>query len=102
MTKREEIPGERLQKKVKADATKKIRARKEGTNIAFGLGLFGIVGWSVAMPTVMAIAMGLYLDDRFPMGFSWTLTLLFTGVIIGSFNAWYWVKKNSENDGGEA
>ncbi len=102
MSRQEEIPAEKkLQKKVEAAAAKKIKARKEGSNIIFGLGLFGIVGWSIAMPTLIGIALGIYVDNRFPMGVSWTLTLLFAGVIVGSFNAWYWVKKHTEDDGGE-
>jgi ATP synthase protein I len=100
VSKKEEIPAEKLQKKVKSAALKKIKARKEGSNIIFGLGLFGIVGWSIAMPTLIGIALGIYVDNRFPMGVSWTLTFLFAGVIVGSFNAWYWVKKHSEDDGG--
>lgn len=99
--KKDEVPAEKLQRKVKSAAAKKVKARKEGSNIIFGLGLFGIVGWSIAMPTLIGIALGIYVDDRFPMGVSWTLTLLFAGVIVGSFNAWYWVKKHSEDDGGE-
>lgn len=100
MTRKAENPEEKLRNKVNSAATKKIKARKEGSNIIFGLGLFGIVGWSIAMPTLMGIALGIYLEGKYPLGFSWTLTLLFAGVIVGSFNAWYWVKKHSEDDGG--
>jgi ATP synthase protein I len=100
VSRKDESPAEKLKKKVESAANKKIKARKEGSNIIFGMGLFGIVGWSIAMPTLIGIALGIYVDKRFPMGVSWTLTLLFAGVIVGSFNAWYWVKKHSEDDGG--
>jgi ATP synthase protein I len=64
----------------------------------FGLGMFGIVGWSVAIPTLAGIALGIYLDRHRPVGFSWTLTLLAVGVVIGCLNAWYWVQQEREGD----
>jgi ATP synthase protein I len=52
-----------------------------------------MVGWSVAIPTVLGIAIGVWLDANTDTGFSWTLTLLITGVIVGSMTAWYWIQK---------
>jgi ATP synthase protein I len=89
---------EELLEKIKKESAKKIRSKKEGNEIMFGLGSFGIVGWSIAIPTILGIAGGAYLDRNYPQGFSWTLTLLFSGVILGSFNAWYWVKDKTRND----
>ena len=82
---------EALLEKIKKDSEKKMKSQKEGNEIMFGLGLFGIVGWSVAIPTMLGIAIGIFLDRRFTQSFSWTITLLFAGVILGSFNAWYWI-----------
>lgn len=89
---------EELMEKIKKDSEKKIRAQEEGSEVMFGLGLFGIVGWSIAIPTVLGIALGVFLDERFPQGFSWTLTLLFAGIILGSFNAWHWIKEKTRDD----
>ncbi len=89
---------EELLEKIKKDSAKKIKAREEGSEIMFGLGLFGIIGWSIAIPTVMGIALGVFLDNRFTQSFSWTLTLLFAGVILGSFNAWHWIKEKTGDD----
>ena len=75
-------------------AERKLRARREGRRgVWFGLGMFGLVGWAVALPTVAGIALGLWLDARFPSRVSWTLTLLLLGAALGSLNAWYWVKR---------
>ncbi|HOJ52065.1 MAG TPA: AtpZ/AtpI family protein [Syntrophales bacterium] len=72
----------------------KIRIRREGDEtIWFGLGVFGVVGWSVAIPTLIGVALGLWIDKTWPSQYSWTLTLLIGGVMLGSLNAWYWVKK---------
>ncbi|HZK10663.1 MAG TPA: AtpZ/AtpI family protein [Clostridia bacterium] len=90
-------PEEELLEEVEKDVAKKIKAEKEGKEIMFGLGFFGIVGWSITVPTLLAIALGVYLDKRFSSNFSWTLTLIFVGVILGSFNAWRWLNDNSQD-----
>jgi ATP synthase protein I len=80
-------------------AERKLRARLAGRRgIWFGLGMFGLVGWAVALPTVAGVALGLWLDTRFPSRVSWTLTLLFVGALLGSLNAWYWVKRESRDE----
>lgn len=58
--------------------------------------MFGLVGWAIAVPTVIGIMIGLFIDRRVESRASWTLMLLFIGVVIGCFNAWYWVKRESE------
>lgn len=79
---------------IERQADRMERARRESQrNILFGLGMFGIVGWSVAIPTVACIFLGLWLDRTHPAGFSWTITLLFVGVIIGIIVAWRWVHR---------
>lgn len=90
-------PEEELIKRISSDAENKIRSKKDGKEVMFGLGLFGIVGWSVAIPTLVGIGIGVYLDNRFEPSFSWTITLLFLGVIVGCLNAWHWIKDKSDN-----
>ena len=92
-------PEHRFGQEVGRKATRKMRARK-GTDKGawFWLGMFGLVGWSVAVPTVIGIAAGVWLDHKFPGRVSWTLTLLFAGVALGCFNAWYWVKQENHHD----
>lgn len=89
---------EELLEKIKKDSAKKSRAQKEGSEIMFGLGLFGIVGWSIAVPTVLGIALGVFLDKRFPQNFSWTITLLFAGVIVGALITWHWLSEKSKEN----
>ncbi len=59
----------------------------------FGLGMFGIIGWAVAIPTLIGIALGLWIDRSWPTKYSWALMFLVVGVIIGCINAAYWVRK---------
>ena len=95
----EHTPEERFRADVARKAERRRQAeREERRSIWFSLGLFGIVGWSVAVPTLAGIALGVWLDSRFPGRISWTLTLLFVGITVGCLNAWYWVKQESRGD----
>jgi ATP synthase protein I len=79
--------------------TRKIRARQEADRgVWFGLGMFGLVGWSVAIPTLIGIAAGIWIDKKWPSPYSWTLMLLVIGVLVGCLNAWYWVRRESRRD----
>jgi ATP synthase protein I len=73
---------------------RKLRARREGrSNPIQAVGLFGIVGWSVALPTLLALGLGIWIDSRWPGRFSWTLMLLLVGIILGCYNAWRVIQK---------
>lgn len=88
---RRELEGEVAEKQAR-----KLKARKEGDHSAwFGLGMFGLVGWSVAVPTLIGVAVGAWIDTRWPSRFSWTLMMLFMGVVVGCLNAWWWVQRES-------
>ncbi len=60
-----------------------------------GFGTFGMIGWSVAVPTVLGAVLGMWLDDRYPQTFSWTLTLLIAGLFTGCALAWQWIDKEN-------
>nr|WP_320015618.1 AtpZ/AtpI family protein [uncultured Desulfobacter sp.] len=77
---------------------RKLRARKKkGHFLWFGLGTFGIVGWSVAIPMVVCIFIGIWLDSRYPGQYAWTLMLLAIGLILGCLNAWTWISRERKN-----
>lgn len=90
---------EKFEKDISKKESRKIRARKEGERpVIFGFGMLGLIGWAVAIPTLLGIALGIWMDSHYPAKFSWTLTLLFTGLILGCVNAWFWVKKVSRGE----
>lgn len=62
-----------------------------------GFGTFGMVGWSVAVPTVLGAVLGVWLDRRYPQTFSWTLTLLLAGLFVGCALAWQWIDKENKS-----
>jgi ATP synthase protein I len=99
MTEERGSPEDRFRDQVARKAERKLKARgSEERNVWFWLGMFGLVGWAVAVPSVLGVALGLWLDRRWPESqASWTLTFLIIGVAIGCMNAWYWIKRESSN-----
>ncbi len=75
-------------------AARKLKAQQHVTQTVWsGLGMMGLVGWSVVVPTLLGAALGFWLDKHYPGGRSWTLALLVLGLGLGCFNAWHWVTK---------
>jgi ATP synthase protein I len=72
--------------------------RRRGNGALFGLGMLGLVGWSVAVPTLLGTALGIWLDRVIPGQASWTLTFLLVGVGLGCVNAWYWVQRHQRRN----
>ena len=87
-----------FQRQIAKKSDRKIKARKEPHNIWVGLRMFGMVGWSVAIPSLLGIGLGVWIDSRIESKYSWTLMLLVIGVALGCFNAWYWISKESQSD----
>jgi len=84
-------------RKISAKEERRIRARKsEGLGPAYWLGMFGMVGWSVAVPAALFTLLGYWIDRKWPSSYSWTLMLLFAGMVLGIWNAWYWIRKESK------
>jgi ATP synthase protein I len=80
-----------------ANAARKLKAQRRATrSIWFGFGMSGLIGWSVAVPTLVGAGLGLWLDKRYPGTRSWTLMLLLAGLVIGCWNAWHWVARQDK------
>ena len=87
----------RFAKTVNSKLKRKLKAQRQhmpGT--WFGLGMMGLIGWSVAVPTLLGAALGLWLDQHYSDEHSWTLALLVAGLMIGCWNAWHWIAKEEE------
>lgn len=87
------------------DFTDRIRNREQrrldpnrrDRNIFLGLGLFGVVGWSVTIPAVAATFLGVWIDAHFSSRYSWTLMLLGIGLGLGCANAWHWLQRERQS-----
>ena len=78
-------------------AARKLKARRDTTpGLWLGLGMMGLIGWSVVVPTLLGAALGLWLDRTYPGSRSWTLALLIGGLALGCINAWHWVAKEQQ------
>src|ERR1700690_2413978 len=77
-------------------ASRKLKARKSTQGVWFGLGMMGLIGWSVVVPTLLGAALGIWLDKHHPGKHPWTLALLVAGLAVGCLNAWHWVAKEDK------
>ncbi|HEX5550787.1 MAG TPA: AtpZ/AtpI family protein [Nitrospira sp.] len=81
-------------RQVSVKAARKLKAQRHVTQTIWsGLGMMGLVGWSVVVPTLLGAALGLWIDRQYPGSHSWTLMLLAIGLALGCANAWHWVAK---------
>jgi ATP synthase protein I len=84
-------------REIGAKAARKLKARRNSSRgVWFGLGMMGLIGWSVVVPTLLGAALGIWLDKHHPGSHSWTLMLLIIGLLIGCLNAWHWVRKEDK------
>jgi len=91
-------PDDKLCDEIGVKERRKLRGRKQkGGEIRYGLGAFGLIGWTVALPTTLFTFLGVWLDRHHPVHFSWTLTLLVAGLAVGCLNAWYWINRERQD-----
>ncbi len=88
--------GADFSQRVGAKAARKIKAQRSFRGVWHGLGMMGLVGWSVAVPTLLGVAGGIWLDKHYPGTHSWTLSLLVIGLLLGCLNAWHWVSREEK------
>ena len=81
-----------LAAQVGAKAARKLKARRKANPVVWtGLGMMGLIGWSVVVPTLLGAGIGVWLDEHHPGKHAWTLALLMAGLALGCLNAWHWV-----------
>jgi ATP synthase protein I len=89
--------GTKFVSEIGAKEARKLKAQARVTRTVWsGLGMMGLVGWSVVVPTLLGAALGVWLDKRYPAAHSWMLTLLVIGLTIGCVNAWHWIAKEDK------
>jgi ATP synthase protein I len=89
--------GDDFARQIKIKEARKLKARASAKgNVWFGLGMFGLIGWSVAIPTLLGVALGIWIDHTWPSQYSWTLMLLLLGIILGCLNAWRWISQERQ------
>jgi ATP synthase protein I len=76
-----------------AQERRKLHARRNRAPVWLGLGMLGVVGWSVGAPTLLGALLGMWLDRHHPGTRSWTLSLLLAGLFVGCMNVWHWIAR---------
>ena len=90
-------PESSLSQEVGEKAARKLKARRNSApGVWFGLGMIGLIGWSVVVPTLLGATIGIWLDRHYPGEHAWTLALLVAGLALGCFNAWHWVAREHQ------
>ncbi|GEM_PF-292662 len=89
-----------LEEIVRRKTDRRQRARQGGgVSIWSYLGTFGLVGWTVAVPTLLGLMIGVYVENRWAEGSNRAvITGLVLGAAVGSAMAWYWVRRESEEE----
>jgi ATP synthase protein I len=90
---KQSAPEDPFARSVGAQEKRKLKAGRKGAHVWSGLGMMGLIGWSIGVPTLLGAALGIWLDKRYAGAHSWTLSLLFAGLCIGCGNAWHWIVK---------
>lgn len=75
-----------------AERMKRARSRPASSPLR-GLSAFGMIGWSIAVPTVAGAFAGMWLNKVAPQTFSWPIALILGGIVVGAIIAWSWVSK---------
>ena len=89
-------------RQIRLKTARKLKAQRNPVpGVWFGLGMMGLIGWSVVVPTIIGATAGLWLDNHYPGGRSWTLALLMAGLVLGCINAWHWVDREDKAMGDE-
>jgi ATP synthase protein I len=91
-------PEASFHQQIAATEARKMKVRRHPTPSAWlGLGMMGLIGWSVTIPTLLCVALGAWLDRHYPGNHNWTLALLAVGLALGCFTAWRWVANEARS-----
>lgn len=84
--------------RVAAREARLVRRKKEGPrNFLRSAALVGVIGWTVVLPMLIGIAIGRWLDHKWPGRASWTITLLIVGLVLGCAGAWSRIRREQED-----
>ncbi|MCB1693037.1 MAG: AtpZ/AtpI family protein [Pseudomonadales bacterium] len=84
----------RLRQRIEAQARRIKKADRERPNVMSQTVFIGTLGLLLTLPIIAGAYIGLWLDrGSEPYSVRWTLGCILLGVVIGAFNAWYFVKE---------
>ncbi len=84
-----------MENELRRKERRRMHARRRRERSWFGLGMLGLVGWSFAIPMLLVLAIGIWVDSTYESPYAWSLMAVFAGAAVGALNAWYWVRHES-------
>ena len=69
---------------------------KKGNKLG-GIAILGTIGWYIAIPAVLAIILGKWLNSVTNGSFNWIIILFLIGMSIGFYNVYRVIKKEFYN-----
>ncbi len=76
---------------------RRARWRRQGERSLWqNLSMIGALGWLIVAPTLLALAIGRWLDRTFASGVFFSGALIVVGVAVGSYLAWQRVNREKE------
>jgi ATP synthase protein I len=91
------IPGDEYQKlksQVQRDVDRRQEAKKEKPTLLAQTVYLGTLGFMLVLPIVVGAYLGSWLDGKLTgYSFSWTISLIFLGLVIGALNVYFFVKE---------
>lgn len=85
-----------LENTVSKKINKRLWVQKQKPIVLKAFSLFGLIGWSVAVPVAAMAYLGLWVDKKYPSeNISYTLYFVLFGLVAGCYNAYRWLKKES-------
>ena len=82
-----------LKKKIESQIKRIKKAEHDRPNLLSQTVYIGTLGLVMVLPVIVGVYLGHWLDNMME-GYSmrWTLSLLFTGLVIGAFNVYFLIK----------
>ena len=84
---------EEFEEKIRAKEEQRIKARCRECENYNWLGMLGLIGWSVMIPLIGGIFLGIWLDSVFKGKYSFTLIFMLSGLAAGCLLSWHWIQK---------
>ncbi|MGI4993004.1 AtpZ/AtpI family protein [Halobacteriovorax sp. GFR7] len=88
---------ERFKNRIKKDI-ERIKTSEKSKNTLLSQTIYlGAIGIMLALPIIGGAYLGRWLDEKvLGFSFSWTISLIFLGVVIGGINVYFFIKRNEE------
>jgi ATP synthase protein I len=87
--------GRPMQREIEKKIVRRMARKDSPATVLRAFTLFGIIGWSVAVPVAVFAYLGIWLERAGDTPL--TLSFIVIGFVIGCYDAYYWLSKEKRN-----